>query len=1159
MKRSIMFLVLVLWSASYSSGQQQKPLNIAVIADKAGSLAQSPLISLLEVRLSQNENVKLLERAQIDKIMQEQQLIAAGFLDRNNTIKIGQLLRADAFIIITSEGDLIRVRVAETAHGLRLFDRFEELDRSKLEEISTRIAGDIKNVLGKLSLPAGELIPVGIVDIHRVQLGEQHRILERTLPVLLSVRLGIEPKIIMLEREDLKVLLDEKLRTQGEDSKFWSSAVLIEGNLQPKNSVLEMSLSLRRPAGEATKSFTVPVEPNEPLSAIDKAATDIVQEILNTPPSSQWQLAQEAEQFYQQGQLLAAHSRFDDAFALYETAHALQPQNVYYTGALFERIWEIRNKIEMVVRRNEIQLRIREEWQKNNPQRTIAPLKLEEPGVCPYSDLELAELVSVFVHQLHDRIEKGQLSASDIKLDWSIHLGTGNVQIEVAYFLSHNSVTTKQVRLINMESRKIWIEIMDEALKHQTLRVLDQQMNIPRRRAELVWLSTDDPNELIANIKKAFAELIMPPEKGGKIQSNSFRESICKTLFSIIGESPSSIATDSHNLERTHLRGSSEMFIKLWQEYLEELTDVNDPVLSVTSKLALARVLTGSSDQAEKTQLLSAGYETIEAMLKELKNFDKSKSNQAKQQLLTQIKSAIKAMRMNISVNDEIATWEQMCTLLIEQNDITNLAFLNPGLEPFITGPRLPVVNEQELYQRYYLLLDRITEILQTHKGDILVNVAMSNIKDFQTEIKQKFPELEVPQKKQNLPITMLLTLKDWFKDIENSRGNRQIRLTHEIVWSDRSFQIKLQDEILWVSLQSGGSTGNGNRDNQGNLQFPVTIGFVGINLAQKEVAALWQAEIISPNAVREITDLSVTNEVSYISLQNAGILEFPGRTSKRREMLTNPKLLTQENGLPSLSITSIAQDGDKLLVAYGASGQESGLGLYDIKAEKWETIFCSTLKGESLFSKGKPYVIYSMQLLSPEELFFLVYDPTISRDKSQENPAGLWRMNTVNREMKYLGPLWVDQQQRVNVAYFEQKLWFKSWNFIIKFDPDSEKLTKIMGDTSLVRNRYLQKNISLSLNRDVFIPESSMNDIKFGYYRSYGACDLSTGAIYKNKLWARLGQSQIIIFEKGKSFQDAQIIDNNILDGGPVSRFVSTSYGLIAIGEGTVGLIETP
>lgn len=214
--------------------QTNNHMRIALIVDKASGLDKSPLVSLLEVELSRNENIQLLERAAIDKILEEQQLSVIGLLERDTAVKVGRLLRADAFIILSLEsagiqaepdrppprdefneeatperdsrpiGQLIRVRVAETAHGLRLLDSFKQLDNSNLEETTAGIINDIDAVIVKLTQPAGQAIPFGIVDIHRVQLGKRHKLLERALPVLLSVRLSKEPKIIMLEREGLK-------------------------------------------------------------------------------------------------------------------------------------------------------------------------------------------------------------------------------------------------------------------------------------------------------------------------------------------------------------------------------------------------------------------------------------------------------------------------------------------------------------------------------------------------------------------------------------------------------------------------------------------------------------------------------------------------------------------------------------------------------------------------------------------------------------------------------------------------------------------------------------------------------------------------------------------------------------------------------------------
>jgi hypothetical protein len=1221
-----LLLMVVIWTVSYSSAQDAKSVSIALIADKAGSLDKSPLMSLLEAQLSQNGNIKLLERAQIDKILQEQQLSAAGLLNRTNSIKIGQLLRADALVIITAEpsaqpatptanastGTLIRVRVVQTSHGLRLLDCFEQLDQSRLNDVAQTISKRVTAVTKKLLLPAGKAIPVGIVDIHRVQLGEQYRILERTLPKLLSVRLGIEPKIIMLEREDLKILQDEILRTQGEDSKFWASAVLIEGNLQPKNGSLEMQLTLARPAGKDTKIITVPVEPNEPSLAVDKASIDIVRQILNAPPSTQWQLAAEAEQFYQQGQMLAVHRRIEDAINLFDSAHALQPQNVYYSKSLFERLFEIRRDIENVVLNNESRLKAAEEYKKSNPRATVRPPTLVEPDVCPYSDMEIADLVSVLVRQISDGYEKGQISGSDLSnFMWSRYIGPAGALDSTSYFSNSISVATEQVRILNRENRKIWIRTMDEVLRRQSMAGSNPQVNIPFKRAELAWISTDVPEELITNLKNAFTELIMPPALGGKIESDSVRSSNFKGLLNMGGGPIGSQAMAYPiMLERTQLRGASEKFIELWREYLQELTRVDDQLVSSESKLALLHTPPNSSNRIAQTQTESNVYKEIELLIEKLKSPEKNQSIQTKQQILSQIKNFVASTGTGLSSNEAITLWEEMCNLLIEQKDIDSLAYLNPGSRSIIRlGPPSNRDN-QSLYLQYYLLLDRIAEMLQNRKNDKQILTALNNIKDYQASIKTQFPDLNIPKSSSNLTATMLLNKQDWIIDTEDIVREYELSSPGKPFVPDFKFvvnalQIKLQDEIFWMTMLSGGS--GVSRDSQGNRFYPFTVGLAGISLSQKKLVALWQAKIVSSNGVHLISDLSIGKNACYISIPNAGIVAFPGSTIKGREFFRDPNnknikniplvyirglgkeidlkrnkiqitdlspedleeisrkkneevsrdkylklksfkkpvLYTQNNGLPSLLITCIAQDGDKLWVAYGDRNQESGFGLYEPSTEKWETIYCSTLKGESPFSQGQPYQINSMLLESPDKLLFSAGGNGFTR-------AGLWKLNTDNKQLQYIWSGVTDIYKDIN-----SNIWLNSSTYKMKFDSDSEKITVLMRPGRKQMYAYVIKDTS-GLEKELFVPESFLNNVNFGPYYALGNLDLSTGTIHNNKLWARLGTSQIIIAEKGKSYEDAKIIDNNLLDGQPVERFVSTPYGLIGIGAGIVGLIET-
>jgi hypothetical protein len=1122
------FVLVTLFVFSSAFAQSKSTVSIAIIADKAGG-GQSPLISLLEVQLSRNDYIRLLERAQIDKILQEQQLSAAGLLDRNNTIKIGQLLRADALVIITLEneikaittgsvpntapvsteaggldesdgsatknqptGDLIRVRVAEAAHGLRLLDRFEQLDSLKLNEIAERINNNIKKVVDKLLLPTGQLIPVGIVDIHRVQLGERYTMLERALPKLLSVRLGLEPKIVMLEREDLKVLQDEKLRTQGEDSKFWSSAVLIEGNLQPKNGSLEMQLTLARPAGKDTKIIAVPVEPNEPSIAIDKAAIDILRQILNVPPSTQWQLAAEAEQFYQQGQMLAAHSRIKDAMPLYETASALHPKNVFYTIALFEYEWRVR-------------------------EHPYSSSRMINIGTHFYSDLELAELVSLLINQIRDKLNEDQSFVRDIPDRLLDDIGLWR-PLGPGYLSEPVSVATDQIRLMNRENRRIFIETMNKVLTLQATQKYNPQINIPARRAMLAWISTDDPNELITNLKKTFIEYAMPPSLGGQINSAPQRNTICEIFYL----SPS-FSTDHLELA-THLQGSSGEFFKLYREFFVELAKVDDSVVKYNSCLILGQMADRRSSQQEIINAKNYLYEAMKILSKQLQKSDDIFCYYPKR-CANDIEQCLRGY--DLESRELITAWSEFYEPLIRQKNVSMLSLLDPGLQqPFKYGSNKDnvIIYYDAEAKEWYLVLEKIAEVLRTYSSNNKqVTLALSRIRDKQTEIKKYYPEVAVSKADASISVQMILTKNAWFNPY----------VFHPII-SDRIGYIRyLNDKknILWIGFCSREDI---RKSVGGAIEKSVNVGLISIDIAKYDVTSLYQTQIptfYNGNDIGMpiITGIETIETKIYMSIANAGIIEFSLSSEQNREYLQTPKILTNKNGLPSVLISSITKEGNNLWVAYGYRRQESGLGLYEPETEKWESVFCSTLKAESPFSSGNPYLIQNIRITKPETLFFILNEPELGT-ANMDKWSGLWKMNTKNHKVDLvLGNEAFQKVGDLALEDFRNKwwIWKEHTSPIIEFDPISEQYNSVGWD-----------------------PYSTYNTGVFH--------QLSSATIHKDTLWGRWGQNQIIKIKVGQKIQDAHVFDNNILDGGPVSRFVSTPYGLIAIGQGSVGLIET-
>jgi hypothetical protein len=291
---------------------------------------------------------------------------------------------------------------------------------------------------------------------------------------------------------------------------------------------------------------------------------------------------------------------------------------------------------------------------------------------------------------------------------------------------------------------------------------------------------------------------------------------------------------------------------------------------------------------------------------------------------------------------------------------------------------------------------------------------------------------------------------------------------------------------------------------------------------------------------------LVIFNDVPYLFLPHLGIVEISGTLSKGQSFIENPRLLTTKQGLPSLNITSMIKDSneDFIWIAYGERDQESGLGRYNPINGEWESLFCSIIQGEPPFSNGSPYQIKSITSVNSDKLFFMV---------SGLVESGLWKLDTNTYQTEYIrnlsGELFNDSDN----------IWIRTSSYLIKFDPVLEKNQVIMRESSDILRRYPNRiNNNYGLEEDLFVPDDFLKRVKVGSLGIAGDLDFSNSAIYNNRLWARFGKNQIIIAEQGKSFEEATIIENNILNGKPVLEFVSSPNGLFGIGEGIVGLIET-
>jgi hypothetical protein len=108
--------------------RSQERINCALIIDESTGIGLSDLVSVLEVTLSQDPRVRLVERSKIAEVLEEQQIqMLLGPAAGPDRRALGGLLGADLLILLrnaqSDQAASVDVVVAETRQGLRLLAR----------------------------------------------------------------------------------------------------------------------------------------------------------------------------------------------------------------------------------------------------------------------------------------------------------------------------------------------------------------------------------------------------------------------------------------------------------------------------------------------------------------------------------------------------------------------------------------------------------------------------------------------------------------------------------------------------------------------------------------------------------------------------------------------------------------------------------------------------------------------------------------------------------------------------------------------------------------------------------------------------------------------------------------------------------------------------
>jgi len=227
-------------------------VRLAVLAADS-SAATATLADLLTVQLAQTPGVETVERAEIERVQEEQKLTAEGLVEASTRVQLGRILRAAGLVFVQREagGDRILIRLVETRGGfVACFSTWPAKPQSQAVAIAAALGG----MLPKLGLDLSRQTAVSLLRFSTALLpSDAPHPLEARFEALMTTHLMEhlckESGIVVTERRKLGDVAREKQLSAG-TGELTVGVLLVDGELVT-------SEHLRTPDGDEMVTLTV--------------------------------------------------------------------------------------------------------------------------------------------------------------------------------------------------------------------------------------------------------------------------------------------------------------------------------------------------------------------------------------------------------------------------------------------------------------------------------------------------------------------------------------------------------------------------------------------------------------------------------------------------------------------------------------------------------------------------------------------------------------------------------------------------------------------------------------------------------------------------------------------------------------------------------------
>jgi hypothetical protein len=267
-----LLIACALWLV-VSSHAAAQAVRIAV----AGDVSLANLVDVTTGELSNQPELSILDRADLDKLGQEQEIQSVLASKDFSPVR---LLPADGLILLRSvakDGKTgVFARLVAVQPGLILRE-FPLPDTNDPPAQAQALVKECAPYWSKLAaIQKGKITALSLLGLRFEVDAPEARDMERSINVLLASRLSAEPNTIVLERWRLNDALFEKTLLSQQPSPFWTGSSLIDGSMRWEKVTNRIDVTLRlRPSQGSVISISEQDTPENLAALVGRLADKI--------------------------------------------------------------------------------------------------------------------------------------------------------------------------------------------------------------------------------------------------------------------------------------------------------------------------------------------------------------------------------------------------------------------------------------------------------------------------------------------------------------------------------------------------------------------------------------------------------------------------------------------------------------------------------------------------------------------------------------------------------------------------------------------------------------------------------------------------------------------------------------------------------------------